>query len=213
MLWSNLLDVVRGALFVLSHWCGGSFGAAILVASAAVRIALLPLTLRAARRRVQQERMVATLAPQLGQLEKRYAAQPARLMAETRKLYAANGISPLDGRSMIEALLQMPPAVALYSVIRGVAAKAGGFLWIADIATPDRWLAGLAAAVAAVVAWLSMSSPEARGAAQAVPIVITGVVTLLVLSHFSSAIALYSIANSVVSGAERQIAMRSREDR
>jgi hypothetical protein len=37
MLWSNLIDVLRGSLFVLAHWFGGSFGAAILVASALMR--------------------------------------------------------------------------------------------------------------------------------------------------------------------------------
>jgi len=38
---------------------------------------------------------------------------------------------------------------------------------------------------------------------------VTGIVTLVVLSHLSAGLALYSIANSVVTGAERQIALRS----
>ncbi len=56
MLWSSVIDVVRGSLFVLAHWCGGSFGAAIIVASMVTRLALLPLTLRAARRRHKRPR-------------------------------------------------------------------------------------------------------------------------------------------------------------
>jgi membrane protein insertase Oxa1/YidC/SpoIIIJ len=43
-------------LFVLAHWCGGSLGTAIIVASVAMRVALLPLTLGAARRRLVRER-------------------------------------------------------------------------------------------------------------------------------------------------------------
>jgi len=209
MLWSNTLDVIRATLFLLAHWCGGSFGSAILIGSAAARIALLPITLRAARRRVRQERIAAALAPSLAQIKKRYATQPVRLMEETRKLHAKHGLTALDGRSLAEGLVQMPPAVALYSAIRGVAAKAGGFLWIADISKPDRWLAMLAAGVAAGVAWISALSPEGRSAVQVLPVVIAGVITLLVLTHLSAGLALYSIANSVIGGAERRIAIRS----
>ena len=210
MLWSNVLDLVRGGLFVLAHWCGGSVGGAILVASSVVRIALLPLTLRAARRAIERQRALAALAPHIERINKRYAEEPARLVAETRKLYAAHGISWFDRRAVLEGIVQMPPAIALYSAIRGVAAKAGGFLWVADLTKPDRWLAASAAAVSAAVAWISMSSPDGRATAQLMPILVTGGITLFVLSHLSAGIALYSIANSVVGGAERQIALRTR---
>jgi YidC/Oxa1 family membrane protein insertase len=210
MLWSNTLEVIRATLFLLAHWCGGSFGSAILIGSAAARIALLPITLRAARRRVRQERIAAALAPSLAQIKKRYATQPARLMEETRKLHAKHGLTALDGRSLAEGLVQMPPAVALYSAIRGVAAKAGGFLWVADISKPDRWLAVVAAGVAAAVASISALSPEeGRSAVQVFPVVIAGVITLVVLTHLSAGLALYSIANSVIGGAERRIAIRA----
>jgi YidC/Oxa1 family membrane protein insertase len=213
MLWSNVLDVIRGSLFILAHWCGGSVGTAILVGSAAVRIALLPLTLRAARRRVHHERILAALEPELARLRQRYAAQPARLVTETRRLHAAHGVSAVDGRAFMEALVQMPPAISLYSAIRALGAKAGGFLWVTDLTKPDRWLAGLAASAAAAIAWLSAASPEGKSVVQAVPVIVTGVITLLVLWHLSAGLALYSIANSVVSGAERRIALRRAGDR
>src|SRR4249920_3279551 len=64
MLWSNLIDVLRGSLFVLAHWFGGSFGAAILVASALMRLALLPVTIGATRRRMLREQKLRELAPE-----------------------------------------------------------------------------------------------------------------------------------------------------
>lgn len=213
MTWSTILDVIRGTLFLLAHWCGGSFGSAILIGSAAVRVALLPLTLPGARRRVRQERKLASLAPRLEQIKTRYATQPARMLAETQKLHATHGVSALDRRSLADALVQMPPAMALYSAIRGVGAKAGGFMWVADIAKPDRALAAVAAVVAAGIAWISALSPEGKTAAQAIPALVTGVIALLILTHVSAGIALYSIANSVIAGAERQIALRFPDDR
>jgi len=209
MLWSNILDVFRSSLFVLAHWCGGSIGTAILLGSAALRVALLPVTLRAARRRVEQERTMASLAPELAQIKKRYATQPTRLVAETQKLQAAHGISPIDARTLRDSLVQMPAVVALYSSIRNLGAKAGRFLWVADITKSDRWLAALAATVAAGIAWVSLAPSEAKSATQVIPMLVTGIVTLVVLSHLSAGLALYSIANSVVTGAERQIALRS----
>jgi YidC/Oxa1 family membrane protein insertase len=213
MIWPNVLDVIRGTLFLLAHWCGGSFGSAILIGSAAVRIALLPLTLAGARRRVRQERILASLAPRLEQIKTRYATQPARVLAETRKLQAAHGLSALDRRSLVDGLVQMPPAMALYSAIRGLAARPGGFMWITDLTKPDRWLAALAAGVAAAIAWISVLSPEGKTVAHVLPALITGVITLLVLTHLSAGLALYSIANSVIAGAERQIALRSPDAR
>lgn len=152
---------------------------------------------------------MASLAPQLAQIKKRYATQPTRLVTETQKLQAAHGISPMDARSLLDALVQMPAAVALYSSIRSLGAKAGGFLWVADITKPDRWLAALAAAVAAGIAWVSLAPSEAKTAAQLIPMLVTGIVTLVVLSHLSAGLALFSVANSVVTGVERRIALRS----
>ena len=44
---STVVDLFRGALFALAHWCGGSFGAAIVVAGVALRVVMLPVSLRA----------------------------------------------------------------------------------------------------------------------------------------------------------------------
>jgi membrane protein insertase Oxa1/YidC/SpoIIIJ len=101
--------------------------------------------------------------------------------------------------------------MALYSAIRGVT-KPGGFLWIGDVARPDRWLAVIAALVAAAIAWVSAASPEGKSAAQAIPILVTGALTLAIAWHFSAGVALYSIANSVITGIERQIAIRTTRD-
>src|SRR5205085_1221290 len=46
--WSLLVDPTRALLFALAHLTGGSLGAAILLLSALVRLALLPLGVRLA---------------------------------------------------------------------------------------------------------------------------------------------------------------------
>lgn len=48
-MWDSLVAIVRIAIFTAAHVTGGSLGSGIFLVSAAVRLALLPLTLRAAR--------------------------------------------------------------------------------------------------------------------------------------------------------------------
>jgi len=48
-MWESLVAIVRLAIFSAAHLCGGSLGGGIIFVSAALRLALLPLTLRAAR--------------------------------------------------------------------------------------------------------------------------------------------------------------------
>ncbi|HTE46849.1 MAG TPA: YidC/Oxa1 family membrane protein insertase [Gemmatimonadaceae bacterium] len=208
MLWSNLIDVLRGSLFVLAHWCGGSLGVAILVASVGTRLALLPVTLGATRRRLLQEQKLRELAPALERIKRAHTGQPQIVLAKTRELHEANGVSPLDPRTLAGSLIQLPPAAALYAAIRGAATSASGFLWIPDLARPDRVLTAVAGIVAGGAAWIAAGS-GAKGASPIISVVVSAGITLFFLSHMSAGLALYSITNSVVSVAERAIAGRA----
>jgi YidC/Oxa1 family membrane protein insertase len=210
MLWSGLIDMLRGGLFVLAHWCGGSVGAAIMLGSLAARAAMLPLTIPAQRRALRMTRRQRALAPELAALKKTYGRDPAALMRETQRLYAARGVTAFDPRMLLDTMLQFPPAAAIYSVVRSVQRQAGSFLWVADLARPDRLLAIGAAVIAAALAWLGVKTSAGANTAQGMaPIVVTGLVSFLILSHMSSAVALYSVVNSVVGGVERAIAART----
>src|SRR4249920_81700 len=105
MLWSNLIDVLRGSLFVLAHWFGGSFGAAILVASALMRIALFPVTLGATRRRLLREQKLRELAPELADIKRRHADKPDLLFAATQRAHEAHGVPLFDPRAAIDSLV------------------------------------------------------------------------------------------------------------
>lgn len=209
MLWSNLIDVLRGSLFVLAHWCGGSLGAAILVASAATRIALLPLKFGAARRRLAMEQKMRDLAPAIERIKRSHADRPHLVHSKTLELYAANGVNPLDVKAFATSLVQWPPAAALYSAIRGSAANAGGFLWISDLAKPDRALAVVASAIAGGAAWIAAAGTATKSPSPTLMVVVSIALTLLFLSHMSAGLALYSITNSVVGVAERSLALRA----
>lgn len=215
MLWSNLIDVLRGSLFVVAHWCGGSLGAAILLASAGVRLAVMPLTLRATRRRLVRDRAISALAPALDEIKKRHGRRLDLIAASTQALYAANGISTFDAESTLSSLVQFPPAAALYAAIRRGAGQenAGGFLWVHSLARPDHLLAAVASVVSGLMARAAITVPQGAAAphlqATMLPTVLAAIVTYVVLSHLGAGLALYSVTNSLITGVERVIAVRT----
>jgi len=207
----NIIDLLRSSLFVLAHWFGGSFGLAIIAASIALRVAMLPVTLPATRRRLIRERRERELGPALADLKKRFAKDPARLQPAMQELYAANSLSLVDHRAMFDSLVQFPPGALLYGAIVRAGRDAGRFLWMPNLVSPDKALAVVASIVSIGAAWLAARSPESNQALRLMPLAITGVITYLFLSHFSAGVGLYSITNSVMMVAERAIARRSLE--
>jgi YidC/Oxa1 family membrane protein insertase len=203
---SMFVDVLRAGLFALAHAFGGSFGAAIVVLAIALRVVLLPLTIRATTRRLVRDAKLRALQPELATLKRRHARRPTALGPAVERLYQKHGVRLVDSAALVDSLLQLVPAASLYAAIRGLP-KAGRFLWMADLVTPDRALASVAALVSAGIAWAAAASGEGGRTAQLAPILVA-LVTFGILSHVSAGVALYSFTNSVIGGAEQAMARR-----
>lgn len=208
-MWSAFVELIRMTIFTAAHVCGGSLGAGILAVSVAMRLALLPVTLRLARQaRVQQAR-IAALRPQIERLQRRNANDPARLMRETQALYAANGIRLLTPAGLVGFLVQLPLLSGLFAAVRAGLGARVRFLWIGNLALPD-------ALLIVVVTVLSASSmllvPRPQGATAAshtlVMLLVGGGLTLFFLWSASSAVALSLGAGSLVSGLQSWILAR-----
>jgi membrane protein insertase Oxa1/YidC/SpoIIIJ len=174
-----VVDLLRAGLFSLAHFCGGSMGLAIVVASLGLRALVLPFSIRAARRRL---------------------AEPSR-----------------TGTPGIAGLAQLPIALGIYSAIRGIGERAGSFLWVRNLARPDRALALLGALVAGGLSWVSASAQTlngapagsaARGVALGVSLLLTAGLTLAALSHMSAGVAVYSITSSLAGFGEQRLIAR-----
>ena len=105
--------LVSGFTGILSPILGGLAAvAAIIVFTMAVRVLLMPLSLRALRGQAVQAR----LAPQLQVLRQRYAKQPERLQREMSALYKREGTSLFAGITPL--LLQWPVLSVMYVLFR-----------------------------------------------------------------------------------------------
>jgi YidC/Oxa1 family membrane protein insertase len=111
--------LVSGFTSFLTPALGGVAAvAAIALFTVAVRLILMPLSLRGLR----GQAAAARLAPQLQALRKRYAKQPERLQSEMAALYKREGTSMFAG--LTPFLLQWPLLSVMYLLFRS--ARVGG---------------------------------------------------------------------------------------
>ena len=116
---------MQGALsFIYSHVFGipifdtiGAYGVAIIVLTILIRLLLAPLQqfqLVTQRKTMVEQRK---LAPQVGELRKKYKKEPQKLNAEMMKLYQEHGVNPFGGLiGCLPLVVQLPILTALYYV-------------------------------------------------------------------------------------------------
>ena len=210
-MWAGFVELLRAAIFAAAHVSGGSLGGGILLVSAGIRLALLPLTLRLARRARDQQAKLATLLPELEALQRRYANDPLRVMRETRALHAKHGIRLLTPSGLVGMAIQLPFLGGLFAAVRtGLGARVR-FLWVGDLARPDGALLLIATAL---TAWSISSAPSTPGQTTSqTPLLVVGVLaTAAFLWTASSAVALSAGAGSLVSVLQNWLMNRGKRD-
>jgi len=194
MFWSDVIEMLRALIFGVAHVCNGSVGLAVILVSFAIRLALLPLTLRLARRAREHARRMTELKPELERLQKRYANDPAALWRETAKFYKTRGVKQVDPAGFWGGLAQMPVLTALYSALRNGLGAGIRFLWIADTSLPNLLLNITVAGLTAT----AIVTGQAQRGAQVLFIILMGSMTLWFLSSTSALFALSTGAGSLV---------------
>ena len=134
-------SLVSGFTGILTPVLGGLAAVAAIIAfTMAVRVLLMPLSLRALRGQAAQAR----LAPQLQALRQRYARQPERLQQEMSALFKREGTSVFAGFGPI--LIQWPFLSVMYLLFRSpkVAGKTNTLLTHDLLGVPlgTHWLTG-----------------------------------------------------------------------
>jgi YidC/Oxa1 family membrane protein insertase len=207
-MWDSFVTLVGVGLFGAAHVCGGSLGAGIAVVSVIVRVALLPLTLRMARRALAQQAKARAIQPQLEALRKRFEKDPLRLMQETQALHRAHGIRFMTSSDFFALLLQAPLLGGVMSAVRRGFGAGARFLWIGDLARPDVLLLGMAASLSVAIA-ATAPTPAGQPSTPAVVWLVSGAFTLAFLWSASSALTLSVGAGSAVSLVQNWLVSRA----
>jgi len=163
-------DFFRAAIFAAAHVFAGSLGAGIVAVSHGVRLALLPLTIRLARRALAQQAILARLQPELQRLQARYRNDPAARMQRIQALYRREGLRLFDPVAVLGGLVQLPVLAGVYAAVRQGLGAASSFLWISNLLRSDVWLALAVALLSALVAYVGRAgrAGQASGSTTAV---------------------------------------------
>ena len=204
------LDAVRALVFAAAHLFGGSIGTGVVVVSLGLRLALLPLTLRLARRAATQQAVLARLQPELRRLQERYRRQPEELGRRTQALYRRSGVRLVDPQSLLGTLVQAPALAGIYGAVRHGLGAGARFLWIADLARPDALLALGVSGLAALATYVGVrAGPQPQQAAAQASV--SGLITLLLFGRASSALLLSWAGSSIGTVGQALILLRGRK--
>lgn len=209
-------DFISVTLLAILHFfyqISHSWGAALILLSLFTFFALYPLTLKQMRSMKQMQE----LQPHIEALRKNYKDNPQRLNKEIMELYRKHKANPLGG--CLPVILQIPIFFGLYQALsRSIVLKGSRFLWIKDLAEPDRLfmlpqslpfigqevnlLPILMAIGMFVQQKVSLKAGAASSAAmeqQKMMVLIMPVMFGFIFYHFPSGLALYWFLNTLLS--------------
>jgi YidC/Oxa1 family membrane protein insertase len=135
--------IARGLLRVLGFFHGlvGNWGAAIILLTLCVRLALFPLNRRSQTSMARYQKKMKRVQPKLEEAKKRYASDAQKLReAQARIMQEERAFPPLGGCAPI--FLQMPVFFGLFSALRvSFDLRQAPFVgWIHDLSRPDHLL-------------------------------------------------------------------------
>ncbi len=136
----------KGLLWTLNLFYGffHNYGVAIILLTLLVRILFWPLTHKSTEKMRENSEKMQVVQPKLKALQAQYKNNPKRLQQETMKVYQEHGFNPMGMMGgCLPMFVQLPVFIALFTVLRNaIELRYAGFLWIADLSTPENLLMG-----------------------------------------------------------------------
>jgi YidC/Oxa1 family membrane protein insertase len=143
VLWTPLRWLSFGLQWILDRWQDlvGYAGLAILLLSLTVKLLMAPLIMIAERWQADVNRIKSRLEPELAAIRREFRGEEAH--NRTLAVYRRHGVSHFyTFKSLAGFMIQIPVFIAAFDMLGENFRLAGaGFLWIADLAAPDRLLA------------------------------------------------------------------------
>ncbi len=175
------------------HSIVGNWGAAIMLLTLCIRVALLPLLAKS----MKSMAMMAKLKPELDEINTRLADNPEAKTLATMELYRKNGVNPLSG--CFPQLAQLPIWWALYTTLQTSVElfHAPFVFWWHDLSAPDPYYVLPLVLGAIMFLQQKLMPPQGMDPVQAkmmtyfFPIFLTGISLFL-----PSGLALYMLVNS-----------------
>lgn len=109
-IWNDVLQAILVSLNWFYSWTG-DYGVAIILLTVAMRILLIPLTIKQTKSMYEMQE----IQPKLKALQEKHKKDKEKLQEETLKFYKENKVNPFGG--CLPLLIQMPVFIALFRVL------------------------------------------------------------------------------------------------
>jgi YidC/Oxa1 family membrane protein insertase len=194
------------------HWIHenaiANYGVAIILLTILLRLVTYPLT----QYSMKSMKRMSALAPQMRELQEKYANDSSRMQQEVMALYRRTGTNPIAamGGGCLPMLLQMPFMVALYFALQGsIELRHAPFMfWIDDLSAPEdlfsvlgvpiRLLPLLMGASMVLQQYLTPSTGDAQQAQQRQMMMIMSVMFVFMFYQFPAGLVLYWLVSNVL---------------
>jgi YidC/Oxa1 family membrane protein insertase len=118
-----VIDALVGALEFL-HGFVGDYGLAIVLLTVAIRLLMIPLTMKQTKSMHEMQR----IQPKIKEIQKKYKDDKQKQQEKMMEFYQENKINPFGG--CLPLLIQMPIFVALFYTLRNASQLEGQPFWI-----------------------------------------------------------------------------------
>lgn len=170
-----------------------SYGVAIILVTAIIRLLLLPLNIKQTKSSLKMNKV----QPELKKLQQKYKNDPQKMQEKTMELYKEMGVNPLGG--CLPLLLQWPIFIALYYVFNTLTGINGiSFLWIKNLAKPDILLAILSGATTYYSGSLMAPSDPAQAKQTASMNIGMSIFMIIISWKLKAALVLYWVVNNLI---------------
>ncbi|MGH2739550.1 MAG: YidC/Oxa1 family membrane protein insertase [Actinomycetota bacterium] len=155
-IWNGLLDGL-GAILSFFYNLIPSYGFAIVLLTIAVRMILLPLTIKQTRSMHAMQKV----QPQIKEIQRKYKGDRQKLNEEMMKIYKEHRVNPLGG--CLPLLLQLPVFFALFQVLRNAAEAMGSLPGTSHLPAGSQLLADIQARSANFLSMNLACTPTSAG--------------------------------------------------
>ena len=135
----------------------GNYGLSLIVLTIIVKLVLYPFYAK----QIKSMMKLSTLQPKMNELQQKYGRDRALLNQKMAEFYKEEGVSMYGG--CLPMLIQMIVVMGLFVLLRNpmnyiesdkmLLAIHESFLWINDLAQPDKWVLPIIAGVATFIAY------------------------------------------------------------
>ena len=179
----------------------GSYGIAVLVLTVIIKLALYPVYAKQIKATMNMSKM----QPKINEIQQKYAKDKQLMNEKMAELYKEEGGSMYGG--CLPMIVQMLVIMGLFSLFRNPMNYIGSdqmlfavhesFLWIQDLAQPDKWILPIISGVATFIAYYFSQTTQAGANADQMQVMnkmmkyIFPVLILLMARSYPAGLALY----------------------